>query len=191
MKLNIHLMSHPLIKHFSNVIINNRFKTNNNNNYQILKQLGSLITYETIRNWLKTHTLIIKKIKNTQEIIMIDPKESYIIIFNELKYLNFLQDLEVLIPTLSLQLIQQNEINKDNSCIKKFHNINAYTKVIIINYNINVEYIINLLNCLTNYNNIKIEQIRLTCIQCDTNQLISISQEYANLNIYTTKIINN
>lgn len=61
----------------------------------------------------------------------------------------------------------------------------------MINHKIEVGYVINLLDYLTKNNNIKTNQIRLTCIECETNQLLAISKKYAELNIYTTKITDN
>lgn len=183
-------MSHPLIKHLSNVVINNKLEPYSNNNYQILRQLGLFITYETLRNWLKTYKLTIKQIKKTQEIIMIDPKELYIIIFNDLQYLSFLQEIQLLIPTIQLKLVYSDELNQKNKYKNLLEQVNSCTKVIIINYNIELEYVTTLLNYLMNSNKITITQIRLICIKCNTNELICISKQYANLNIYTTKVIN-
>lgn len=185
MKLNIHLMSHPVIQHLSSTIIDKQL--NSYNTYQILRQLGLLITYETIRNWLRTYKLTIKQIKQEKEIIIIDPKESYIVIFNNIESLSLLQEMQLLIPKIQLELIYNYDIINKNRLIK----IDSYTKIIIINNKIEVGYLVNLLDYLTKNNNVKTNQIRLTCIECETNQLIAISKEYAELNIYTTKIINN
>ena len=52
-----------------------------------------------------------------------------------------------------------------------------------------IPYIKYLIESLNNTHNIKLEQIRLACIECKTNQLIELSELYSNLTIYTTKII--
>jgi len=184
-------MSHPIIQHLSNTIIEKQSKSynNNTNNYQKLRQLGLLITYETIRNWLKTYKLIIKQIEKEKEVIIIDPKESYLLILNDLKSLSLLQEIQLLIPKIRLELIYNYDIIKKDR--NRLIEIDSYTKIIMINNKIEVGYVINLLDYLTKYNNIKTKQIRLTCIECETNQLIAISKEYAQMDIYTTKIIKN
>lgn len=189
MKLNIHLMSHPVIQHLSNIIMDKPLKSYID--YQISRQLGLLITYETIRNWLTTYKLTIKQIKKQKEITIIDPKESYLIIINDIDSLSLLQEIKLLIPKSKLELIYNYDTNKNNKYRNKFKKLDSYTKIIMINNRIEVGYVVNILDYLTKNNNIKIHQIRLTCIRCETNQLIAISKEYAELNIYTTKIIDN
>jgi len=189
MKLNIHLMSHPVIQHLSNTIIDKKFKSDNT--YQTLRQLGLLITYETIRNWVRTYKLTIKQIEKEKEVVIIDPKESYLIILNDLESLSLLQEIQLLIPKIKLELIYKYDIGEKNQYINKLQSVDSYTKIIMINHKIEVGYVINLLDYLTNNNNIKTNQIRLTCIECETNQLLAISKKYAELNIYTTKITDN
>lgn len=189
MKLNIHLMSHPIIQHLSNTIIDKKLKSYNT--YQILRQLGLLITYETIRNWVTTYKLTIKQIEKEKEIVIIDPKESYLIILNDLDALSLLQEIQLLIPKIELELIHNDDISKKNQYRNKLKKIDSSTKIIMINNKIEVGYVTDLLDYLTKKNNIKINQIRLTCIECETNQLLDISKDYAELNIYTTKIIDN
>jgi len=189
MKLNIHLMSHPVIQHLSNTIIDKKFKSYNT--YQTLRQLGLLITYETIRNWVKTYKLTIKQIEKEKEVVIIDPKESYIIILNDLESLSLLQEIQLLIPKIKLELIYKYDISEKNKYKNKLKGVDSYTKIIMINHKIEVGYVINLLDYLTKNNNIKTNQIRLTCIECETDQLLAISKRYAELNIYTTKITDN
>jgi len=182
-------MSHPVIQHLSNIIIDKPFKSYNT--YQTLRQLGLLITYETIRDWLTTYKLTIKQTEREKEIILIDPKESYLIILNDLEYLSLLQEIQLLIPKLKLQLIYNYDTINKSKNRNKLTEIDSYTKIIMINNKIEVGYIINLLDYLTKNNNVKTEQIRLTCIECETNQLVAISKEYAQLDIYTAKIKDN
>jgi len=189
MKLNIHLMSHPVIQHLSNNITDKNFKSYNN--YQILKQLGLLITYETIRNWVKTYKLTIRQIKKDKRIVIIDPKESYLIIVNNLESLSLLQEIRTFTQNIKLELIYQEDMSKKEIYKDKFKNIDSYTKIIMINNKIEVGYVVNLLNYLTKNKNITTSQIRLTCIECETNQLLAISKKYTKLDIYTTKIIDN
>lgn len=189
MKLNIHILSHPIIQSLSNTIIIKQLTSNLIN--QRLKELGLFIIYETTRNWLKIYNLKIKQITQEKEISIIDPKESYMIIFNNLKHLSLFQETQILLPKVTLKLIDNHDLNIKNKVLIKIPEINLSTKIIITCYEIEIEYINNLLNYLTKENNININQIRLTCIQCTTDQLVILSKKHAKLNIYTTKIIKN
>ena len=184
MKLNIHLISHPLIQNLSSITRNSSPSYNIINQY--FKSLGLLIIYETIRTWTKIHKLTIKTIKQERELIIIDPKESYTIIFDNLNYVNMFQDIQSILPNLSLKLIEQK--NETNNVLLEL-SPNIHHKILIISYKMDTNLIQNLLKNLINKYSIKLEQIRFTCIECRTDQLIQISKLYSNLTIYTTKII--
>ncbi len=153
---------------------------------QYFKSLGLLIIYETIRTWTKIHKLTIKTTKRKKELIIIDPKESYTIVFNNLNYINMLQEIHSILPKLNLKLIEQKN-EKDHIPFKFSQNL--HEKILIINYSLDIPFIKNLIDSLVYKYNIKLEQIRLTCIECRTNQLLQLSKLYSNLTIYTTKII--
>lgn len=190
MKLNIHVISHPIIKYLSSLTQQKNLQINTKK--QILKQIGLFLSYESIRNWLTTYNLIIKTLNETKNIVIIDPKESFIIIANTTEDINLIQELQYLLPECNIKLIPIDIINTPNNCYIEtiFSKINyTYAKVIIINHYIQTQYILNLINLLIN-NNIEIHQIRLNCINCNTDQLIKISNKYPKLNIYTTAIHN-
>jgi len=184
MKLNIHLISHPLIQNLSSMTRNSSSSYNMMNQY--FKSLGLLIIYETIRTWTKIHKLTIKTTKKEKELIIIDPKESYTIIFDNLDYVNMFQDIQFILPKLNLKLIEQKN-DKNYTLFKSSPNI--YHKILILNYKMDAKFIKDLIENLIHEYNIKLEQIRLTCIECKTDQLILLSKLYNNLTIYTTKII--
>lgn len=185
MKLNIHVISHPIVQNLSSLTINRSFTSNINN--LVLKQLGLLILYETIRNWIKTYKLTIKKISYKKEITIINPRESFIIISNTLQYLSLIQDIQFILPNSKFKLIEDNNHINFNQLSKLDDN----AKIIIITYKITLKYILNLLDYFLHKKNIQIYKIRLICIKCETDQLIEISKKYNKLNIYTTQIINN
>lgn len=189
MKLNIHILSHPIIQNLANTI--KLQSLSSSIIYQNLRQLGLFITYETTRNWLKIYHLNIKQVQNKKKISIIDPKESYLIIFNHLEQLSLLQEIPILLPQVTLQLINKNDIKLCNQNTIELPAINNYTKVIITCNEVNIEYIENLLYYLNNHNNIQTNLIRLICIKCTTKQLIALSKKYNQLNIYTTQIIQN
>lgn len=184
MKLNIHIISHPIIQYLSSASKENNIQINIKK--QILKQLGLFLSYETIRNWLQTYNLTVQTVNETKNITLINPKESYTIIANKLEDFNLIQELQYLLPKCQFSFIPTNMTKNINSlCIKK--QINNWTKVIIISYSIELEYVKELLQELIKQK-IKIHQIRLSCINCHTDQLIQLSNIYPSLNIYTTEI---
>lgn len=189
MKLNIHLVSHPIIQSLSSITINKPFSPNIINH--TLKQLGFFIAYESIRDWVKVYTLTIRQTGRTKTITIIDPKESYTIISNEIRCLNFFQDIQLLLPKCEFELIGRKHNHKKEDQTTEWPKINQYSKIIIINYDLESEYTLNILRELNCNQEINTDQIRLTCIKCSTNQLITISKQYSKLNIYTTKITNN
>jgi uracil phosphoribosyltransferase len=154
----------------------------------MLRYLGLLITYEAMRNWLKVYKISIKQTGLHKEIMIIDPKESHVIIFSNLRHLSFFYGVEDLIPKSSFKLIKESEISKINPTPIELTEINSYTKIIIAAHKLNSEYTINLLNYLTQQHKVKINQIRLTSTTCTSGQLSRLSQEYSHLNIYTAKI---
>lgn len=190
MKLNIHVISHPIVKYLSSLVKQNNLQINTKK--QVLKQIGLFLTYESIRNWLKTYQLVIKTLDKTKNIVIISPKESFTIIVNTTEDINLIQELQYLLPECNIKFIPMEIINTTNNYYikKNFSQINyTYTKIIIVNYHLQTQYILKLINQLIN-NNIKIHQIRLNCINCNTDQLIKISHKYPLLNIYTTEIHN-
>ena len=189
MKLNIHLISHPLIQHLSNITKNPVLSSNITN--QALKHLGLFVIYESLRKWLKIYKLIIKKTTGQKEITMIDPKESYTIIFNNVRYLSMFQEIQLLLPKLNLQLLTNQDIYSIDKKKSVCSDLNLSTKIIIVNYEMDIDYTQNILNYLIKTSQINIHQIRLTYIACATNQLVQLSDIYNNLNIYTTNIVKN
>lgn len=187
MKLNIHLVSHPIIQSLSSSITNQEILAARKNH--TLKHLGLFLTYEAIRTWIKSYKLAIKQTKGLKEMTLIDPKESFIIVFNSIQYLGFFHEVQELIPKSRLELINADAINnsKDITIIEPA-TINSYTKIIIATYQLKSEYILNLVKQMTEKHKISIRRIRVACIVCKTNELIELSQQYSDLNIYTTAI---
>lgn len=184
MKLNIHLLSHPLIQNLSSATNNSSYSYNILNQYS--KYLGLFIIYETIRTWTKIHKLTIKTTKQKKDLIIIDPKESYTIIFNNLNYVNMFQEIQLILPKLDLKLIEQN--NNNNRKQLNFSQDNRQ-KILIAHYQMDLSYIRDIIDNLHDINNFKLEQIRIACVECKTSQLIQLGEIYSNLTIYTTNIV--
>ena len=181
MKLNIHLISHPLTQNLSSISRNISSQDGRLNQY--LKYLGLFIIYETIRTWTITYNLKIKTNKKKKDFIIIDPKESYTIIFDDLDYISMLQEIQFILPKMDLKLFKHKDKEPLNiSC-------NTHHKILIVNDEINIIHVENLIENLKYTYNINLNQIRLACIECATTQLIKLSEKYSDLTIYTTKII--
>ena len=191
MKLNIHLVSHPLIQNLSNIADETLIPQNVN--YQASRHLGLFMMYETIRKWIKIYNLTIKQIECKKEVVIIDPKESYLIIFNDIKCFSMFQEVQLLLPKVDLKLIDGKnlEANTKKALDPTLKRITLYTKVVIVNYDIDIEYTTNVVNLLKQNNDIKLHQISIICIKCATNQLIQLSENnvYKDLTIYTAKIV--
>jgi len=187
MKLNIHLMSHPIIQSGCKKCTHQEdFSCVTEQN---LKSLGLLIVYETIRDWLKTYSISIRQIKSQQDFAIIDPKESYVIIFNNLRHLGFFYEIKDLLPKSELIFIDENKIKNVNKEISvELIKINSYTKIIILLFQLNAIYTAEVIKNLMQQYKIRIDQIRLTSIICKKDELIKLGEQYHYLNIYTSKI---
>lgn len=185
MKLNIHLMSHPIIQS-----ICEKFTHQKDPSYvadQNLKNLGLLIIYETMRDWLKTYKISIQQIESGRDFIITDPKESYVIIFSNLKHLSFFYEIKDLLPKSELILINENEAR--NKSKEKSVQINSYTKIVISLFQLNAIYAAEVIKSLVAQYKVKMSQIRLTSVICKEDELNKLSEQYRYLNIYTSKII--
>lgn len=187
MKLNIHVVSHPIIQHLSESIIHHK-TTGNVKNYES-KYFGLLLTYETIRDWIQIYRLNIRQVKSRQKITIIDPKESYVVILNSLQYFRYFCEIENLLPKTNLKLIREDEIDKVRKIPSVFTGIDAYTKAIIVLDELRSEYAVELLEHLIKKQKMRIDQIRLISTLCRDNQMIQLSQKYNCLNIYTSTIL--
>lgn len=193
MKLNIYTISHPIVQILSNEAQNTNLESNTKN--QTYKQLGLFLIYETIRNWLKIYRLQIKQVNFVKEIVVIDPKESYIIMTDINMDLAFIQEASYIVPNCNIGLMNFNKTDTTNLMDSDFSNtlaqINESTKIIVINKYIDVENLSKLMDYLIIIKKIHTTQIRLTCIICEENKLVKISQKYPELKVYTTQVKDN
>ena len=189
MKLRIHHISHPLVQNLYNII--DESLSPKNIKAQATRHLGIFMMYETIRKLIRIYNLTIKQIKSNKEIVIIDPKDNYTIVFNDLDYLSMFQEIQLLLPKVNLKLIPYRDVDKTQAVNCTLENIDSHTKVIIVSYDISVQYLNNLIYLFTQKSGLNNCQISIICIRCNTNQLLQISENelYKNSTIYTTKII--
>lgn len=189
MKANIHVISHPIVQYLSSTTKQNKIISNIK--HQLLRQLGLFLIYETIRSWIETYCITIQQINYIKDIAIVDPKESYIILASTDIDLSLIQEAQYLLPRCNTCLINLSHYSSKKEPESSFlpnQIFNNYTKVIIITPKLNINYIVTTLHNLIYIKNIKIRQIRLACIYCETEKLIEINRKYPKLNIFTTKI---
>nr|YP_009298033.1 uracil phosphoribosyltransferase [Plocamium cartilagineum]AOM67971.1 uracil phosphoribosyltransferase [Plocamium cartilagineum] len=186
MPLNIYLMSHPIIKQLSYQI------TKKENNKQIVnhhhyKNIGILLIYETIRQWIELQNIYIKQIHSIKEICLFNEQESYIIITDLSESYHMISEIILLLPNVSLHHISL--IEKEQVIYNNLNNlITDDKKIIFIQKSLNNYFLIQILDYLLSKKHVKISQIKIICIICDNKIIEKIGYKYPNLNIYTTKI---
>nr|UAT97802.1 uracil phosphoribosyltransferase [Ahnfeltia fastigiata] len=193
MQLNVYIISHPLIKQIASI-------TNNENLISCIKekktqQLGLLLIYETIRRWLIIQSLYIKKLHLIKEIDIIHKTESYTIITNIPHNQSLVSEITTLLPNSQLSLIhiyeKEGKWHINHKCNFIPNIIEKYKKIIIIEKYLQTGYITELLDYLLSEKNVRISQIRITCIACQALTLEILGAKYPYLSIYTTKIVEN
>lgn len=186
MKLNIHLISHPIIENLSEAIVHHKTSSGIKNHKS--KHFGLLLVYEAVRDWIQIYKLNIKQIKSEHKVTVIDPKESYVIIINSLQYFSYFHEIKNLLPKIDFALIREEEINTADQIINKVTEISKRTKIILILDKLNSRYVIKITEQLIKERQIKTDQIRLISTLCTKDEIIQLSQKYNSLYVYTSKI---
>ena len=180
-------MSHPIIQSLYEKIHQEAFFYSKDRN---MKNLGRLIIYETLRDWLKIYRINIQQMESMQDFTVTDPKESYAIIFSDLKNLSFFSEVKDILPQSKLILIKEDEItNTIKSISSESSDIKSCTKIIISLNKLNTSYAVAVIKSLAEQYKTQINQIRLVSVVCKEYELIQLSKQYRSLNIYTSKII--
>jgi len=187
MRLNIYIISHPIIQILSSSIIYDKNNTISSFNY---KYLGVLLIYEMMRKNIKTKSIYIKNINSVKKNYYIDQNQKYYMITNLINTYTIISDIKILMPEIEIIDIK----NKENICDK----INENNKLNIGNINNNIiifdvilyeSSIIELMMYIRQNTKISINNIQIACLACYNQLLDKLGNEYPTLNIYTTKII--
>nr|YP_009295228.1 uracil phosphoribosyltransferase [Dasya binghamiae]AOH77240.1 uracil phosphoribosyltransferase [Dasya binghamiae] len=187
MLLNIYLISHPIIKLLSRSIITSQI---NQEKYDYnSKYIGLFLMYEIMRKYIKIKPIYIKQISYTKEIYMLNKNQEYYVITNLLNTYQTIGELQILIPNIKILHIDNNKQLFDINIIKKINTLNKNIHIIIFDNILQKSWIIELIEQLTNENNIYITDIHIACIACYNQLLEKLGQKYPSLNLYTTKII--
>ena len=195
MRLNVYLISHPIIKHLATQFSYFTSQQDSIDSSQhIAHQLHVLLIYEVAKRWIKTDQIYIQNIDCIKELCIFDSKESYLIMANLMTCGNITVDLNHILPKVDIQHInfsKNNFLNTNYYCLEDhIINIMKEKKIIIIDHHLK-HSMIELLDYLILQNKIEIENIKVICIECHNNILEKIGSKYSLLKIYTTKIYNN
>nr|QCI04042.1 hypothetical protein [Antithamnionella ternifolia] len=188
MKLNIFLLSHPLIKIFTKYIQSNQYsEINQNITKSTYKYLGNFLMYEVLRKFLIIQNLYINKLDHVKEISILDYQQKNYILSDIIANFEMLTEIEQIIPQIQLKHINLSQTNTWQKI--NLQNINNKTNIIILDKFIKNDNIVKLIEYLNKVENINTKYITLACITCTNKILEKISLEYTDLNIYTTHII--
>lgn len=194
MRLNVYIITHPIIKQLSNQLKHCLYynKTNQiSKNSHLISYLYILLIYEVVRTWLKTSNIYIRNIDYIKPLCIFNSKESYLILTDIMSCNHAIVNIGNILPKVHIQhidlCITSNIMINDHYLEDSILEIIQKQKIIIIN-NILTYSIIQLLDYLIITKNIKITQIRIMCLLCNNNVLEKIGYKYPTLSIYTTKI---
>ena len=192
MRLNIYLISHPIIQKLAtdikNYIVQNKTLRQK---YHIFHILNTLLIYEVVRKWIKPYNAYIPSINSIKELYVFDPRESYLILANLVYYSNILLDIYNLLPRTDVQHINLDPLCVkyiDNTCFKSNCIDEIKNKKIIIINNFLTTSIIEILDYLTIEKQISISQVRIICLVCNNTILEKLGERYPLIHIYTTRI---
>lgn len=182
MKLNIYVLSHPIIQIFNKSFINSTIKEQNYKKSKII----IFLLYEILRKIIKITNIYIHKIDYVQQFSTMDYKQKNYIITDIIENLDILTDISEMFPQTEIKHFNINNKNQWNG--QNLNNINDHTNIIILEKSLEAHKIIQLIKYLNEIKQIQEKQITITCITCTNKVLEKISKYYNDINIYTTYI---
>jgi uracil phosphoribosyltransferase len=185
MKLNIYIISHPIIKIFSQNSLNNTIELNNKENES---RIMLFLIYETLRKLINIQNIYINKLDHIQKTSVMDYEQKNYIITNIIKNFNLLTEISNKFPQT---YVTHYNMNEDSIMNINNNDLNEKTNILIIEKVLTEDNIINLIQNIKNNMKVKEKQITITCITCTNKILEKISQYYNEINLYTTNIIYN
>lgn len=191
MRLNVYIISHPIIQKISSQA---RYSVNPQaiyHNYHAFYPLHTFLIYELLRKWIKGYTIYIKCIDFIKELYIFDTQESYVIITNLMNCGNIVSQINYLLPKVYVQHINFNQKMAENMNDRYFSesiiNTIKNNKIIIMDNSL-TSSVMQLLNYLVIQKTIAVTQIQIVCISCNNKILETIADKYPSIKIYTTKI---
>nr|YP_009297070.1 uracil phosphoribosyltransferase [Ceramium japonicum]AOM66413.1 uracil phosphoribosyltransferase [Ceramium japonicum] len=187
MKLNIYIISHPIIKIFSHNIKKNHLKSESTQDDSESK-IMLFIIYEILRKLIYITNIYINKLDYIKHISVMDYQQKNYIITNMVKNFHLLTEIYNKFPHTYITNCNNNE-NYTNQIHQ--YDINDKTNILIVENFLTEDTIIKTIQNIQHDMKIKEKQITIACITCTNQILEKISQYYNEINLYTTKIIYN
>nr|UAD85696.1 hypothetical protein [Gracilaria edulis] len=184
MKLNIHVIIHPIIQQLAYKLIYTKSQKNSQN-YDDEKTLGMLIMYEIFRKWLTTNNIYIKKVDILQEKLLSNELNRYLIISNIIENHNILSNIKKILPQTDFKHISLEKKNKLYNWNPKI----SMKKIIIFEKFLQDYKIMTTIKNLEEKNKINLTNVKVVCITCNSKILYYIARRYPKINVYTTKIV--
>nr|QCI05112.1 Uracil phosphoribosyltransferase [Centroceras clavulatum] len=182
MKLNIYILSHPIIQIFNKNIINSKKIKEKTDQSKIT----IFLLYEILRKIVKITNIYIYKMNYLQQFSVMDCEQKNYIVTDIVNNLNMLTEVSNTFPQTEIKHFSFNYENEWN--LENFNNINDKTNIIILEKFLESNNILKLIKYFKEIKKIQEKQITITCITCSNQVLEKISQYYNDINIYTTHI---
>ncbi len=184
MTLKIYKLSHPILK----TILSHTSSQIHNYNY---RYIGLLLLYEIFRQNIITKKIYIKHIKSIKIIDVIHEDKKYLILTNISETYDMISDINQLIPKVQVIHTEYKNRNSIQNSLNNLKIDSRKSEIFIIEKITKNEYIIDLINYLTNEKKINTRNIKIGSIISNENTLEKIGNEYSELKLYTTKILYN
>ena len=189
MKLNIYVISHPIIQIFNNHITQNQYNNSKNISDNIYhSKIMMFLIYELFRKTILIQNIYINKLDTIKHFAKMNSMQRNFVFTNIIENFDMMNEISTTFPQTE---IQHYDINNTNILINiNKYNFNNIANIIIVEKFLDKYDIIKFLEHLINHINIEEKQIIIACITCNNQIIERIGEKYQNIRLYTTQIIN-
>nr|QCI06726.1 hypothetical protein [Gayliella sp.] len=189
MKLNIYIISHPIIQIFNSHITQNKYNTSKNISDNIYhSKIMVFLIYELFRKTILVQNIYINKLDTIKHLAKMNSMQKNYVFTNIIENFDIMNEISTTFPQTEIQHYDTN--NKSNFINITKHNINNIANIIIVEKFLDKHDIIRFLEYLINNINIEEKQIIIACITCNNQIIERISEKYRHIRLYTTQISN-
>lgn len=189
MKLNIYIISHPIIQIFNNHITQNQYNTSSNISDNIYhSKIMIFLIYELFRKTILIQNIYINKLDTITHLVKMNSMQKNYVFTNIIENFDIIHEISITFPQTEIQHYNTNKTSHlihINKC-----NFNNIANIIIVEKFLDKYDIIRFLEYLINHINIEEKQIIIACITCNNQIIERISEKYNHIRLYTTQIIN-
>jgi uracil phosphoribosyltransferase len=192
MPLNIYTINHPLVRVWTSYFCNTNMHISAEEIIEIIHKIGIVLIYESTRKSLNTNNFYIKKLESIIEVNLFS-QQSFCSVISEMYLSQILsKDISYLVPNSKVYTIhpclQNNKwvVSQDYNSVPQ--NLINHQNIVVIEQYLATGKILAIIDLLL-HRHALIKNIQICCILCHTEAFKAISKRYPNLNIYTTKII--